>query len=131
MTAQTSILRPGLYTGQSNGAHLWLDHDGQLLRGFYSTTHGRPDGDERFPIVGCVNGPLLSFSVAWRGYHSITSWNGRVYDGEDGLPHLRCLWTLARQYADKALTVPTDPYETFLTFSGFYYWRRELQPDEI
>ena len=129
--ADFPTVKPGLYTGQTGGAHLWLDHDGQNLRGFYSTTHGRPEPDERFAVVGCINGPLLSFAVAWRGFDSLTGWTGRAYEGEDGLPYLKCLWHLARLYADKGLTIPTEPYETFLTFSGQYYWRRDLQPGEL
>ena len=71
-----------------------------LLSGVYQTNLGQPDNSQRFPLTGFVQGDLITFTVNFTGYGSMTSWAGQLSEDSDG-PFLRTLWHLTRDIEDE------------------------------
>jgi hypothetical protein len=121
----TTPIRPGLWVTEG-GSRLLLNIDDEgLVSGSYSTSHGRPDPDERFAVTGQVNHDLIGLICSWGRFRSMTSWCGRYYrEGDRDTIHY--MWHLAREFEDADNTVPTDITFTFHTMSGIFYFEKEL-----
>lgn len=80
-----------------------VDPNTGLVTGTYQSPSGTTG--EQFPLIGWTNkapvqpgkdnATLVSFSVRWGSYGSITSWSGLCRE-ENGLATIQALWHLAR-----------------------------------
>jgi hypothetical protein len=114
-------IRSGIWM-TDGGSRLDLRIDGTKVSGYYSSAHGQPKPDERFPVTGFINGDLIGFVCSWEKYQSVTSWCGRYERLPDGRECIKTVWHLGRLFADKVHAVPTEEASfTFLTYSGTYY----------
>lgn len=77
---------------------LTVDADGSVT-GQYRTAVGAPGNEEEFPLLGFASGDLLSFTVNFGKYGSLTSWVGQHTDAS-GIETIRTLWHLAREVAN-------------------------------
>lgn len=71
----------------------------EILSGYYQTQLGQPDKSQKFPLTGFVQGDLITFTVNFTGYGSITSWSGQLSKDERG-DYIRTLWHLTRDIED-------------------------------
>ncbi len=78
--------------------NLTVSADGSLL-GRYKTAVGSPFGNEDFPLVGFAAGDLLTFTVNFGRYSSLTSWAGQLA-GENDQAVIKTMWLLARNVPD-------------------------------
>lgn len=76
-----------------------VDDSGQIS-GTYKTGKGAPSEEEEFPIVGFVSGDLVSFTVNFGKYGSLTSWAGQLTI-EDGKEVIKTSWLLAKNILDE------------------------------
>ena len=95
-----------------------VDRDGRVT-GRYWTAVGEPRRDEGFELVGFASGDLLSFTVDFGRYGSLTSWVGQhAHDGNDEV--VKTTWLLARDVAD-----PVEPERLWsATLTGNDTFRR-------
>ena len=70
------------------------------VAGVYRTGVGSPTPTEEFPLTGFVSGDLLSFSVNFGKYGSVTSWVGQ-HTVQGGGERIRTMWHLAQNVIDK------------------------------
>lgn len=77
---------------------LKVDASGSV-RGIYRTGVGDPGPAEEFDLVGFASGDLLSFTVNFGKYGSLTSWVGQ-HTTEGGGERIKTLWLLARNVSD-------------------------------
>jgi hypothetical protein len=80
--------------------NLTVDADGSVT-GNYRTGVGTPSPSEEFDLVGFAAGDLLSFSVNFGKYASLTSWSGQLTVVADD-EVIKTLWLLARNVEDPA-----------------------------
>lgn len=72
---------------------------GVHLTGVYRTGVGLPTPAEEFELVGFVADDMISFSVDFGKYGSLTSWVGQ-YTEESGVGILKSMWLLSRNVPD-------------------------------
>jgi hypothetical protein len=77
---------------------LTVDAQGNVS-GKYRTGVGTPGSTEEFELVGFASGDLLSFTVNFGSYGSLTSWAGQ-HTTEGGTEVIKTLWLLARNVKD-------------------------------
>ncbi len=75
-----------------------VDEEGNVS-GKYKTAVGNPDPGEEFDLVGFASGDLLSFTVNFGSYGSLTSWAGQ-HTIENNEEVIKTLWLLARNVQD-------------------------------
>lgn len=78
--------------------YLKVDAKGTVT-GKYRTGVGTPAPSEEFDLVGFAIGDLLSFTVNFGMYGSLTSWSGQHTD-ENGTEIIKTMWLLARNVKD-------------------------------
>ena len=69
------------------------------VTGIYRTAVGSPGNKEEFPLAGFATGDLLSFTVNFGKYGSLTSWAGQ-HTVEGGAEKIRTMWLLARNVVE-------------------------------
>lgn len=79
--------------------HLTVNAQGNVI-GKYKTGVGTPTPSEEFDLVGFASGDLLSFTVNFGVYGSLTSWSGQHTD-ESGTATIKTMWLLARNVTDQ------------------------------
>jgi hypothetical protein len=79
--------------------NLTVDAQGNVS-GKFKTGVGEPSPTEEFDLVGFASGDLLSFTVNFGSYGSLTSWAGQ-HTIEDGIEVIKTLWLLARNVKDE------------------------------
>jgi hypothetical protein len=72
--------------------------DGSVA-GSYRTAVGSPAANEDFPLVGFASGDLISFTVNFGKYGSLTSWVGQ-HTQENNRFVIKTLWLLAKNITD-------------------------------
>lgn len=77
---------------------LSVDADG-CVTGGYRTGVGNPNATEEFDLVGFASGDLLSFTVNFGEYGSLTSWVGQ-HTSEAGEERIKTIWLLAKKLED-------------------------------
>ena len=77
---------------------LEVDDDGFIV-GTYRTGVGMPGPAEEFDLAGFASGDLLSFTVNFGKYGSLTSWAGQ-YAVENGKERIQTMWLLAKNVQD-------------------------------
>ncbi len=122
-------IRSGIWQ-TDGGSTIRLIVETNKVSGSYETIHGQPEPGQTFPITGFVNDELIGFVTSWDKYKSMTSWCGR-YGVENGRECIYTVWHLGRMFADPAHQVSNDFWCSFITFTGYYYWVRELTAEEI
>lgn len=80
-----------------------IDSSTNMINGTYSSPSGT--SGQMFPLVGWVNympaapkgdnAHVISFSVQWGQYGSITSWTG-ICTSKDNTPTIKTVWNLVR-----------------------------------
>lgn len=85
-------------------SEMTLTVDGQgNVTGKYKTGVGTPAPSEEFDLVGFASGDLLSFTVNFGAYASLTSWSGQ-HTEQNGTEMIKTMWLLARNVND-----PNEP----------------------
>jgi hypothetical protein len=77
---------------------LTVDTAGSVT-GVYRTGVGSPGPTEDFDLVGFASGDLLSFTVNFGEFGSLTSWAGQ-HTIEGGSERVKTMWLLARNVND-------------------------------
>jgi hypothetical protein len=90
---------------------LTVDAQGNVA-GKYKTGVGSPGPTEEFDLTGFASGDLLSFTVNFGRYGSLTSWAGQ-HTVENGSEVIKTLWLLARNVKDP--DEPNDLWGAILT----------------
>ena len=78
--------------------NLQVDARGTVT-GTYKTGVGTPTPSEEFDLVGFASGDLVSFTVNFGAYASLTSWSGQ-HTKENGTDVIKTMWLLARNVND-------------------------------
>lgn len=100
------------------GSIVVLRSVGSQLNGTYRTAGGKPSFSHEFDLVGVTNGDLISFSVAWIGFDSLTTWVGRYEQDSDTI---YTLWHLVRSHDDACdetgvrIRAPVELWKAFNT----------------
>jgi len=69
------------------------------VTGTYRTGVGSPSPTEEFDLVGFASGDLISFTVNFGEYGSLTSWVGQ-HTTEGGGERIKTMWHLAKNVED-------------------------------
>jgi hypothetical protein len=77
---------------------LTVDEAGYVT-GIYRTGVGNPTPAEEFDLVAFASGDLLSFTVNFGKYGSLTSWVGQ-HTVEGGAERIKTMWLLAKNVED-------------------------------
>jgi len=121
----------GRWINQNGSTLSIVDQDRGSIRGCFISKKGRAAQGVEYPVIGCVNGELATFSVNFvssaANLHSITSFSGRHARGADGRERLHTVWILARQFEDDARTKPTQVWNSFVTNSDVFEKSAELE----
>ncbi len=72
---------------------------GGEITGIYKTAVGSPGSLEKFDLVGFASGDLISFTVNFGKYGSLTSWCGQHTDDAAGAI-IKTMWILAQNVPD-------------------------------
>ncbi|MEO8362342.1 MAG: avidin/streptavidin family protein [Vicinamibacteria bacterium] len=103
----------GLWKNQlSSEMDLAVDARGNVT-GVYRTGVGAPAPAEEFDLVGFATGDLLSFTVNFGKYGTLTSWCGQHTLDTGGTPRIKTMWLLARNVEDA--DEPTNLWGAVLT----------------
>jgi hypothetical protein len=79
--------------------NLSVTEDGKVY-GIYQTAVGAPGNWEEFDLVGFASGDLISFTVNFGKYGSLTSWCGQHTDDPHGGAMIKTMWILAENVPD-------------------------------
>lgn len=52
------------------------------------------------PVPAADNASVISFTVRWGDYGTITAWTGYCYEDDKGLPTLKTLWNLVSRSSE-------------------------------
>jgi len=70
------------------------------ITGIYKTNVGTPQPTEEFSLVGFVTGDLITFTVNFGKYGSLTAWAGQHTEPTPGEFVIKALWHLAKNIPD-------------------------------
>lgn len=73
---------------------------GGKITGTYKTAVGSPGSLEEFDLVGFAFGDLISFTVNFGKYGSLTSWCGQHTEDANGGAIIKTMWILAENVPD-------------------------------
>ena len=76
-----------------------VDASGKVT-GKYRTGVGNPTPAEEFDLVGFATGDLLSFTVNFGQYGSLTSWVGQHTKDAQGAEQIKTMWLLSKNITD-------------------------------
>lgn len=82
------------------GSQMELSVSGNNLSGVYRTNVGNPPPTEEFALVGFVTGDLITFTVNFGKYGSLTAWAGQHTEIRSGEFEIKTLWHLSKNVAD-------------------------------
>lgn len=77
------------------GSSVELRQEGSMLTGHYKSQKAAGPNPATGPLVGFVDGELITFTVHWDEYQAITSWTGRLED--EGIT---ALWQMTSREPD-------------------------------
>jgi len=86
--------------GLGSEMDLSVDQTGNVT-GTYKTNVGAPTPTEEFPLVGFASGDLITFTVNFGQYGSLTSWAGQHTEDSTGNGQIHTLWHLAKNIKDE------------------------------
>lgn len=96
---------------------LTIDAAGSV-KGTFTTGVGSPGPTQKFDLVGFASGDLLSFTVNFGKFGSLTSWAGQ-HTIEGGVERVMTMWLLARNVKDS--DEPADLWGAVLTGSNMFH----------
>ena len=70
------------------------------ITGVYRTNVGAPTPSEEFDLVGFVTGDIITFTVNFGKYGSLTAWAGQHTEVSAGVFEIKTLWHLAKNVPD-------------------------------
>lgn len=70
------------------------------VTGKYKTAVGSPTANEEFELVGFASGDLLTFTVNFGRYGSLTSWAGQLTEDANGSAIIKTMWLLTENVPD-------------------------------
>ncbi len=82
------------------GSQMELSVNGNAVSGVYRTNVGAPTPTEEFDLVGLVTGDLITFTVNFGKYGSLTAWAGQHTEKGVGEFEIKTLWHLAKNIPD-------------------------------
>lgn len=82
------------------GSEVELSISGNRLSGVYRTNVGSPEPTEEFDLCGFVTGDVISFTVNFGKYGSLTAWVGQHTEIRPGEYTINTLWHLAKNVPD-------------------------------
>jgi hypothetical protein len=85
---------------------------GNKVAGVYRTNVGAPAPTEEFDLTGFVSGDLITFTVNFGKYGSLTAWAGQHTEIRSGEYEIKTLWHLAKNIADA--NEPADLWSSIL-----------------
>ena len=102
----------------------WENQNGSVLRihsvvkslvtGIFCSAKGRAAEDQIYPVIGCLNGNLITLTVDFNNEEgnlgSIANFTGRL----QGDSEIHTIWVVARTYSDSEGKIPTELWNTFL-----------------
>lgn len=83
------------------GSEMELSVNGNALSGVYRTNVGAPAPTEEFALVGFVTNDLITFTVNFGKYGSITAWAGQHTEVSAGQFEIKTLWHLTKNVTDQ------------------------------
>jgi hypothetical protein len=89
-----------------------LSVSGNNVTGIYRTNVGSPKPTEEFDLTGYVTGDLISFTVNFGKYGSLTAWVGQHTEPEAGQFEIKTLWHLTKNVPDN--DEPDDLWSSIL-----------------
>ncbi len=89
----------GLWTNRL-GSEMDLTMADGKITGKYRTAVGDPTPTEEFELCGFVSGDLITFTVNFGKYDSLTAWTGQ-HTVEKGIETIYTLWHLAKNIRDE------------------------------
>ena len=96
------------------GSEVEFSVKGSKVTGKYRTAVGAPTPSEEFPLIGVVNGDIISFSVSWGKYGSVTSWVGQhTLDEKQKKESIATMWLLVKNIDET--NEPQSLWGAFLT----------------
>lgn len=107
-----------------NGSVLDIEVASGTLTGNYCSRKGRSASGKVYPLVGVINGDVLSFIVNWQdsedNLESITSFTGRIQRDAAGVKAIHTMWVLVRRWENENRTKETGVWNSFLTNSDVF-----------
>lgn len=99
-SVKSSMNFDGLWRNElSSEMELKVDKASGNVTGVYRTGVGTPQPTEDFKLVGFAAGDLLSFTVNFGKYGSLTSWSGQS-TFIDGATVIETMWLMAENVPD-------------------------------
>lgn len=77
-----------------------LTVQGNHISGIYRTNVGSPSPTEEFDLKGFATGDLITFTVNFGKYGSLTAWAGQHTEESPGSYVINTLWHLAKNVPD-------------------------------
>jgi len=82
------------------GSQMEISVDENKLSGVYRTKVGAPTPSQEFELVGFVSGDLITFTVNFGKFGSLTAWAGQHTEVRSGEFEIRTLWHLTKNTED-------------------------------
>ena len=98
-TASSEVNFDGVWRNELKSEMELKTNANGTIYGEYKTAVGAPGKTEKFELTGFVSGDLISFTVNFCNYGSLTSWAGQLTT-EDGVEVIKTMWLLARNIKD-------------------------------
>ncbi|MBA2749362.1 MAG: hypothetical protein H0U45_11635 [Tatlockia sp.] len=99
-TPQPSVNFNGAWVNElGSRMDLLVARDGKIT-GIYKTAVGSPGNLEGFDLLGFASGDLISFTVNFGKYGSLTSWCGQHTEDVAGSTIIKTMWILAQNVPD-------------------------------
>ncbi|KLN59644.1 hypothetical protein WH96_16490 [Kiloniella spongiae] len=83
------------------GSQMELSVQGNDVSGIYRTNVGEPTPTEEFDLTGFASGDLITFTVNFGKYGSLTAWAGQHTVIRPGEFEIKTLWHLAKNIAEQ------------------------------
>ena len=83
-----------------HGSEMILKVKDGAIAGTYATKVGTPGDEEQFALCGFVSGDLLSFTVNFGKYGSLTSWVGQLAGEDTNSRRIDTMWHLTQNIKD-------------------------------
>jgi hypothetical protein len=84
----------------SLGSEMELAVNGNTIAGVYRTNVGAPAPTEEFALVGFATNDLITFTVNFGKFGSLTAWAGQHTEIAAGQFEIKTLWYLTKNVAD-------------------------------
>ena len=102
--ALSVIAQAQLFDGDwqnDRGSRVSLTVTDGMLSGVYQTNVGRPDKNKKFPLTGYVSGDMITFTVNFAGFNSMTAWTGQMTKDGQGNDVIKTLWQNTKDVPDE------------------------------